>query len=119
MGLYLGFKCYFSDSNGERQESDDYITVPTSRPIIRLAYNGESFFSVDSHPELNAGGLRCAFDGEILGGYSLASSIPKLSLSRQTFVAQMSLSRRSFSTVSGPSGKKEATHSEVRRAILF
>lgn len=47
------------------------VEVPARRPIIRLAYTGQQFLSVNVHPPLRVGGLRCAFEGEVLGGIVL------------------------------------------------
>jgi hypothetical protein len=112
---HLGFLCYFTDRNGERKKSYDVLEVPTRRPIIRLAYNGERFLSVKEHPDLIVGGLRARFNGETLGGYSLASSTIRLSSSRQAFTAQMSNFRGSAATsrssLRSDKGKEEESRS--------
>ncbi|MBY0377125.1 MAG: hypothetical protein K2Q33_01005, partial [Gammaproteobacteria bacterium] len=106
--------------NGEQKKSYDVVEVPARRPIIRLAYTGQQFLSVNVHPPLRVGGLRCAFEGEVLGGYSLAASTLKLSGSRQTFMAQMGSSRALSSGTLGlhsrtlsSKGKKEVSQHSV------
>ncbi|MCD6055142.1 MAG: putative serine/threonine-protein kinase isoform [Gammaproteobacteria bacterium] len=86
---HLGFRCYFIDTLGERQETYHAVEVPSDQPIIRLAYTGDHYLSVRSHPVLGQGALRESFNGEIAGDSTRLSSF-RLSINRYGLSTQLS-----------------------------
>ena len=97
---HLGFRAYFINNLEVRQETYRAVEVPF-RPIIRLAYTGDHFLSVRSHPVLATGALRSAFNGDVLGGYSLSSTAARLSTTRFAFTSHSGSAANQMQPLSG------------------
>ena len=57
----LGFRCYYPISNtdsGEVAETYDPALMPVDVPVMRLAYTGNHYLSVHTHPSLSKGAIR-------------------------------------------------------------
>jgi hypothetical protein len=55
--VYRGFGCYFMGDDGSHKKSYEPTDIP-NRPVLRLAYTGEKFFSIQCHPNLTTGAIR-------------------------------------------------------------
>ena len=59
----LGFRCYYpDDATGTARETYDPVELPSKYNVVRLAFTGNHYLSVTSHPAIKAGALRSAFN---------------------------------------------------------
>lgn len=59
-----GFRCYFVHHNGKVGSVIDPAKLPKNKPILRLAFTGHRYMSVQAHPELAEGAIRRKFEDQ-------------------------------------------------------
>lgn len=92
---HLGFRCYFSNAQGNEDETYQPLDASIEWPIIRLAFTGDHYLSVVAHPPL-AGALPEAFRAG-----NLSSSDGTLSSSRSSASLRSSSSSSDFFRTAG------------------
>ncbi len=72
---HLGFHCYFSNVQGNDEDTHQFLEASIDLPIIRLAFTGDHYLSVMAHPALEVGAIRRAFrTGNISSSEGMLSS---------------------------------------------
>lgn len=109
-----GFTCYLGD--GDRARNPSELPPVDRRPIIRLAYNGNHYMPVQSHPQLAAGALRAAYNPRSLEASKVSTSRQFLSdHSAQSQAVPLSKHRSAFLSV--PSSNQENAQPSTKPSI--